>query len=154
MKRSASMLAGLIRVKNELPDDPKALEEMIQDFRGCGDSGSWHKHTSCMIHINSSFRTKFREDLQLELTADNVLPGYPGSPAPTLPATDSHLLVAGRQTVGPSCGGSETWLSLYSGACFRGCRSHVLRRQLKLTMVCEPRRMYIWLHRMMKAMLP
>ena len=97
MKRSASMLAGLIRVKNELPDDPKALEEMIQDFRGCGDSGSWHKHTSCMIHINSSFRTKFREDLQLELTADNVLPGYPGSPAPTLPATDSQLLVAGRR---------------------------------------------------------
>ena len=33
MKRSASMLAGLCRVKNELPDDPKALEEMIQDLR-------------------------------------------------------------------------------------------------------------------------
>ena len=51
MKRSASMLAGLCRVKNELPDDPKALEEMIQDFRGCGDSRSCHRHISCMTYI-------------------------------------------------------------------------------------------------------
>lgn len=32
------MVAGLARVKKELPDDPQALEEMIQDIGGSRDS--------------------------------------------------------------------------------------------------------------------
>ena len=157
MQRSASMVAGLARVKKELPDDPQALEEMIQDIGGSRDSSLIFDRAVDTYHARSrhteAFEQNFRQDLQLELTADNVLPDYPASPAPTLPATDTQLLVAGRQTPGPSCRGSETWLSLYSRVCLKGCRYHVLRKQLKLTMASKSRRMYIWLGRMMKTML-
>ena len=119
MKRSASMLAGLCRVKNELPDDPEALEEMIQDLRGSRVSRFCHKHIPGMIYIwVLALEQIFREDLQLELSVENLLPGFPGSPAPTLPATDSQLLVAGRPTAGASSVAQDTWLSS-SGFVFR-----------------------------------